>query len=170
MLSGCSVLPVASLAGLARSCSELFRIARSNSVVVSCFPHRDLFIFAHTCLELLGATLLLPVAPRTGTYSYLLGVSRSKSVVRSCSPYWDVLIFARSCSELVEVGRSKSATQNPTQKSYSKFTNRTVYKVKTSKLENIVKPGQGEKHLCTRFLVHISNNCGVNWACSGMWT
>ena len=37
-----------------RSCSELFGVAGSNSVVASCSPYRDLFIITRSCSELLG--------------------------------------------------------------------------------------------------------------------
>ena len=123
---------------------------------------------APSCWKLLGATLSLPVAPPTGTYSYLLGaarsysefigVPRSNSVVGRCSPlvtgtyseiYSELLGVAGSnsvvtsffpYSYLLAATRSCSEQKCLSNQSHSKCTNGTVYKVKTSKLGNIVKP------------------------------
>ena len=82
---------------------------------------RDLLIFTRSCSE-------------------LFGVAGSNSVVTSCFPYSYLLAATRSCSE----------QKCPSNQSHSKCTNGTVYKVKTSKLGNIVKPGQRlEKNLLT---------------------
>ena len=135
-------LPVASpmgtysyLLAAARSYSEFIGVPRSNSVVARCSPlvtgtYSYLLGAARSCSELLGATLSLQVASPTGTYrySYLLAANRS-------------------CSE-------QKCLSN---QSHSKCTNGTVYKVKTSKLGNIVKPGQRlEKLFLTR-----EGNCSL---------
>ena len=105
------------------------------------FPYRNLLIFTRSysevarscsswsCSEFLGATLSLPVAPPTGTYSYLLGaarsylefigVPRSNSVVASCSPlvtgtYSYLLGAALSCSELLGATLSLQVASRPT--------------------------------------------------------
>lgn len=107
--------------------------------LVSYSLYRDLLIFARSCSELLGATLSLPVASPTGTYSYLLGIARRNSIVASRFPYRDhLLIIARSCSELVGVVLSYSEQKCLSNPSHSK--RETVNQVKTSKLKNIVKP------------------------------
>ena len=114
---------------------------------------RQLFGVAWSSSEFLEATLSLPVAPPTGTYSYLLGAALSCSELlgailslQVASPtgtyrYSYLLTATRSCSE-------QKCLSN---QSHSKCTNGTVYKVKTSKLGNIVKPGQRlEKLFLTR--------------------
>ena len=165
-------------------CFEII-MARTCSYLLAATPR--LHGVAWSCSEFLGATLSLPVASPTGTYSYLLGaarsysdfvgVPRSNSVVASCSPlvtgtYSFLLGAARSCSELlgatlslqfasptgtyrylylVAATWSCSEQKCLSNQSHSKCTNGTVYKVKTSKLGNIVKPGQRlEKHFLTR--------------------
>ena len=101
-------------------CTELLEAVRSSSeqlcpaLLVAPPRDRDLIIFTRSCSELFGA-LSLQVASPTGTYRYLY-----------------LLATTRSCSE------QKSLSNQ----SHSKCTNGTVYKVKTSKLGNIVKPGK----------------------------
>ena len=117
------------LLGAARSYSEFNGVPRSNSIVASCSPlvtgtYSYLLGAARSCSELLGAILSLQVASPTGTYRYSY-----------------LLAATRSCSE-------QKCLSN---QSHSKCTNGTVYKVKTSKLGNIVKPGQRlEKLFLTR--------------------
>ena len=125
-LCRCQLLP---LQGPIHINSELLGVPQSNSVVGSCSPlvagtYSYLLGAARTCSELLGATLSLQVVSPTGTYRY---------------SYF--LAATRSCSEQKCLGSQ----------SHSKCTNGTVYKVKTSKLGNIVKPGHClEKLFLTR--------------------
>ena len=148
------------LFGVVQSFSELVGATLSLPVV---FPSgtysylpgatRRFLGVAWSSSEFLEATLSLPVAPPTGTYSYLLGAALSCSELlgailslQVASPtgtyrYSYLLTATRSCSE-------QKCLSN---QSHSKCTNGVVYKVKTSKLGNIVKPGQPlEKLFLTR--------------------
>ena len=115
-------------------CNEGARVLRAFHVIkaivclTSCFPFRDLLIFARSYSEVAWSC------------SEFLGSTPS--------------IFARSCSELVGIVRTCSEKKRLSNQSHSKCTDGTVYKVKTSKLENIVKPAQCvEKILCTRLRI-----------------
>ena len=106
-----------------RSCLELFGVPRSTSVVASCSPYRDLFIFTRSCSELLGIhrsnSVVASCSPLvTGTYSYLLGAAPSCSellgatlslpVAPPTGTYSYLLGAARSYSEFIGVSRSNS--------------------------------------------------------------
>ena len=130
------------LQGSTYICSELLGVVWSCSEQLCRYQLLPLQGPTHICSELLAG------CPE------LFGVSRSNSVVASCSTHKDLPIFARSCSELVGIVRSCSEKERLSNQSHSKCTNGTVYKVKTSKLENIVKPAQCvEKILCTRLRI-----------------
>ena len=93
-------------------------IAYGKDLLILLAATRRLYGVVWSCSEFLGATLSLPVAPPTGTYSYLLGAARSYSellgptlslpVAPPIGTYSHLLGAARSYSEFIGVPRSNS--------------------------------------------------------------